>query len=266
MGYLGRILALLVLTLALLPGAAAAQDAATEPRAETGGAQTLEDILRRQRGEEVDQSFRREETGDPEGAPPMTGQLGTLGGASDPDLWRALRFGSADVTSQVRAPGATLLVQDSGMEWLLFRQGPLRTYGGYFLLAMIGLLAVFFLIRGRIRIDAGRSGITIERFKAVERFGHWLLAGSFILLGLTGLFTLYARLAIGRPAETGLSDEASIMARSEASSPSSSPSRICSCTIWLRTSAFSPRLVISGASSLMTPVMPTVMSSTSSRT
>ena len=77
---------------------------------------------------------------------------------------------------------------------------------------MIGFLLLFFLLRGRIRIGAGRSGTTIVRFNFIERFAHWLLAGSFILLGLTGLFTLYARLAIARP-ETGLSNEASIMER-----------------------------------------------------
>ncbi len=208
---------LLTLVLAFaLPVSAVAQDDTTTaeeaPRAETGGATTLEDILRRQRGEEIDLDHRRSAVGDPEVAAPTTDQLGTLGGASDPELWRALRFGSADVTSQVKSPGATLLVQDSGMPWLAFREGPLRTWGGYLLLGTIGLLAVFYLIRGRIRIGAGRSDQTILRFKFVERFAHWLLAGSFILLGITGLFVLYARLAIGRP-ETGLSDEASIMSR-----------------------------------------------------
>ena len=167
---------------------------ATEPpRAETGGAQTLEDILRRQRGEDVDNTFRREAVGDAEDAAPATDPLGTLGGASDPELWRALRFGEADVVSQVRGPGATLLVQDSGMQWHQFREGPLRTYGGYFLLGVLALLALFYLIRGRIRIEHGKSGETIRRFKAVERFAHWLLAGSFILLGITGLFVLFGR-------------------------------------------------------------------------
>ena len=176
------------------PSLGFAQDAADEtPRAETGGATTLEDILRRQRGEEVDLGFRENAIGDPDRAAAATDQLGTLGGASDPELWRALRFGSAAVTSQVRGPGATLLVQDGGMGWLTFREGPLRIYGGYFLLAVIGLLALFFLLRGRIRIGAGRSDQTITRFKFMERFAHWLLAGSFILLGLTGLITLFGR-------------------------------------------------------------------------
>lgn len=189
---------LMLLLVVSLPFTVAAQEATEEAplRAETGGATTLEDIMRRQRGEEVDLDFRRQATGDPEGGGDITDQLGVRGGASDPELWRALRFGSADITSQVRSPGATLLVQDDGMGWLNFREGPLRIYGGYFLLSVIGLLVLFLLLRGRIRIGAGRSGETITRFKFIERFAHWLLAGSFILLGVTGLITLFGRKAI----------------------------------------------------------------------
>lgn len=167
---------------------------ATEPdRSATGGAQTLEDIMRRQRGEPVDNSFRSDVTGNPDSAAAITGQLGTLGGASDPDLWRGLRFGSADITSQVKGPAATTLIQDGGMRWLTFREGPLSKWGGYLLLGTLVLLLLFFLIRGKIRIDGDKTGRTVTRFKAIERFGHWLLAGSFILLGITGLVTLLGR-------------------------------------------------------------------------
>ena len=60
-------------------------------------------------------------------------------------------------------------------------------------IALFALLFVFYLFRGRIRIEHGLSGTLIERFKPVERFGHWLLAGSFILLALTGLNLLYGK-------------------------------------------------------------------------
>jgi len=82
------------------------------------------------------------------------------------------------------------------MAWLQFREGPLAKWGGYSLLGIVALLAVFLLVRGRIRIDGERTGRTITRFNAVERFGHWLLAGSFILLGLTGLYLLFGRIGL----------------------------------------------------------------------
>ena len=163
------------------------------PRAETGGAQTLEDIMRRQRGEDVDLEFRRSATGNPETGAGVTEQLGTRGFASDPELWRSLRFGDAEITSQVRSPGATLLVQDGGMGWLEFREGALSNYGRNFLIFTVVLLILFYIVRGRIRIDAGRSDQRIRRFKAIERFAHWLFAGSFIILGLTGLISLFGR-------------------------------------------------------------------------
>lgn len=200
-----RFALLLSLIFLVLPATAIAQESGGEPlpqgeieglRESTGGATTLEDILRRQAGEEVPNDYRRVETGQAEGAAPITAPLGTLGGASDPDLWRAMRFGEAEITSQVRSPGATLIVQDTGMEWLQFREGPLREYGGYFLLGVLAFLALFFVIRGRIKIDHGRSGVRIQRFGGVERFGHWLLAVSFIILGITGLFSLFGRTTI----------------------------------------------------------------------
>ena len=185
------IAAMFLVTLGLAP--LAAQDDATPPRAETGGAQTLEDILRRQKGEDVDLEFRRNATGDPATGANETAPLGTRGFASDPELWRSLRFGDADISTQVKSPGADMLVQDGGMEWLLFREGPLSRFGSTLLVLTTFCLFLFLITRGRIRIAAGRSDKTITRFNAIERFAHWLLAGSFILLGVTGLISLFGR-------------------------------------------------------------------------
>ncbi|MBN9671902.1 formate dehydrogenase subunit gamma [Roseibium aggregatum] len=186
-------LAFALLLVLLVPGVAQEQ---TPDRSSTGGAQTLEDILKRQRGEKVDYGFKSGKTGDPASAAAMSSQLGTLGGASDPDLWRALRFGTADVKVSAGGAPARVLIQDGGMSWLTFRKGPLATYGAYLLGGTIVFLALFYLIRGRIRIDGEKTGETITRFKAVERFGHWLLGGSFILLAVTGLLTLFGRFAL----------------------------------------------------------------------
>jgi formate dehydrogenase subunit gamma len=172
---------------------AQAQDAPAVDRGATGGAQTLADILARQDALVVDDTFRSENTGDPAVNADSSQALGTRGGQSDPELWRALRYGSADVTTQSRSPASDVLIQDSGMWWLTFRQGPLMIYGGYLLLGTIVLLALFYLLRGRIRIDGEKTGRTVTRFKAIERFGHWLMGGAFILLGITGLITLFGR-------------------------------------------------------------------------
>jgi formate dehydrogenase subunit gamma len=176
--------------------AVTAQDATTDPRASTGGAQTLADIMRRQEGLKMDDSFRSEATGNPEAAAPTSGQLGTLGGVSDSELWRGLRYDKLDVIPSAKGPASSVLFQDGGMWWLEVRRGPLKDYGGYALLGMLGLLALFFLIKGRIRIEGGPSGQKILRFKLIERFGHWLMAGSFVLLGITGLISLFGRFGL----------------------------------------------------------------------
>lgn len=182
---------LVCLTMALPATAQTAPD-----RSATGGAQTLADIMARQSGEAVDDAFRSENTGDPNQAAAADQQLGTRGGVSDPEFWRALRYGSADVRVSAGGDVATVLVQDGGMTWLAVRAGPLRQYGGWLLLGTIALLIVFYLLRGKIPIEGEKTGRTVTRFKAFERFGHWLLGGSFILLGLTGLITLFGRVLI----------------------------------------------------------------------
>ncbi|MEX0605611.1 MAG: formate dehydrogenase subunit gamma [Marinobacter sp.] len=189
-----KILGAVVFALATLvsnPGLA--QEAPEADRAGTGGAQTLEDIMARQEKQEVDESFRSENLGDPANAAGISDQLGTQGGVSDSDTWRGIRYNESDIRTQARGPAADVLIQDGGMPWYKLREGPIITYGGLALLGIIALLIVFYFVRGRIKIDGGPAGTTIERFKAIERFGHWLLAGSFVALAITGLFTLMGR-------------------------------------------------------------------------
>jgi len=194
-----RALLCLALCLLLSLPAAAQQtpDTSGPARAATGGAQTLEDILARQRGEKVDDSARRAAaTGRADDAAGMAGQLGTLGGASDAEVWRALRYGLDDVKVSSGGPESRVLIQDAGMWWLQFREGPVARYGAYLLGGTLVLLALFYAIRGKIRIDGAKTGRTVTRFQAVERFGHWLMAGSFVVLAITGLIVLFGRTVV----------------------------------------------------------------------
>ena len=122
------------------------------------------------------------------------GQASTdvLGTKAQTEFWKAIRHGEQG-TASVRDPNATQLIQSEGDNWRALRNGPLSVYGAQALIGMVMILAIFFVFRGRVRIDHGWAGWTIERFSGIERFGHWLLAGSFIILGLTGLNMLYGR-------------------------------------------------------------------------
>ncbi|NBP49562.1 MAG: formate dehydrogenase subunit gamma, partial [Alphaproteobacteria bacterium] len=115
-----------------------------------------------------------------------------LGIKSDTDLWRFVRTGNAGST-QMKDELSAVMIQSEGDNWRAFRNGPLSIYGAYGLAGIIGLLVVFYMVRGRIRIDAGPSEDKILRFGTIDRFAHWLMAGSFVVLGITGLNMLYGR-------------------------------------------------------------------------
>ncbi len=115
-----------------------------------------------------------------------------LGIKSDSDLWRFVRTGNAGST-QMKDELSAVMIQSEGDNWRAFRNGPLSVYGAYGLAGIIGLLVIFYVVRGRIRIDAGPSDDRIMRFGAIDRFAHWLMAGSFVVLGITGLNLLYGR-------------------------------------------------------------------------
>jgi formate dehydrogenase subunit gamma len=116
----------------------------------------------------------------------------SLGLSSDSDLWRYVRTGNAGST-QMKNELSAVMIQSEGDNWRAFRNGPLSNVGAFAVMGIIGLLVVFYFIRGKIRIDAGPSGDTILRFGVVDRFAHWLMAGSFVVLGITGLNLLYGR-------------------------------------------------------------------------
>jgi len=82
---------------------------------------------------------------------------------------------------------AGVLIQPAGRTWDFFHEVMLHWGAAILILGTIVLLGAAYLIVGRVPIAEGRSGRKILRFKAFERFSHWLTAVSFVILGLTGL-------------------------------------------------------------------------------
>ncbi|MGE0848319.1 MAG: formate dehydrogenase subunit gamma [Hyphomicrobiaceae bacterium] len=80
-----------------------------------------------------------------------------------------------------------VLEQPAGRDWRQFHQVTLRWIGAVAILGMLAVLVLFYLIRGMVRIEAGRSGRTLVRFNAFERFVHWMTATCFIVLAVSGL-------------------------------------------------------------------------------
>jgi formate dehydrogenase subunit gamma len=86
-----------------------------------------------------------------------------------------------------------VLEQPAGRDWRHFHQVTLRWIGAIVILGMLAVLLLFYLIRGMVRIEAGRSGRTLVRFNAFERFVHWMTATCFIVLALTGLNVTFGK-------------------------------------------------------------------------
>lgn len=129
-----------------------------------------------------------------DGGSPVDGNVpgDVLGNSSDAELWRSVRQG---IEGNVSIPDkkAGVLVQSEGENWRLLRNGPFFDYLGLAMIATLVLLALFFAIRGRIRVEHGLAGVTIKRFSLIERTGHWLMALSFIILAISGLNVSYGR-------------------------------------------------------------------------
>ncbi|PPD28184.1 MAG: formate dehydrogenase subunit gamma [Hyphomicrobium sp.] len=115
-----------------------------------------------------------------------------------------------NVGGRVTIPDARsrTLIQPEGRTYRAERDQSAKI-GGLSILGILGLLVVFYLIRGKVRITGGRSGETMTRFGFMDRFAHWLTATSFLLLGFTGLNITFGRSlvlpVIGPDAFTALS-------------------------------------------------------------
>jgi formate dehydrogenase subunit gamma len=120
-------------------------------------------------------------------ARPMAGHTNP----SEADMLRALQGVQGNVTIPDRKAGT--LVQPQGRTWRETMAGTIRGWGAWLVFGMIALVAAFYLLRGSVMIDGGRSGRTITRFTEFERFNHWMTASAFITLALTGLNVTYGR-------------------------------------------------------------------------
>jgi formate dehydrogenase subunit gamma len=102
------------------------------------------------------------------------------------------------LSGRISIPDATAanLIQPQGQDWRNFHQNKLPLIGGISIVGMLLALVLFYLVRGRITVDHGLSGQTITRFASIDRFTHWLTAGCFIILALSGLNVSFGRMVI----------------------------------------------------------------------
>lgn len=108
------------------------------------------------------------------------------------NFWRAVRQGVVGY-SAVSGAESGVLINNGGQNWRQMRNGIIATYGGWAIIGtLIGVL-MFYLIRGKIKLTAEKSGLTVPRWQRWERIMHWYTAILFVILAITGLSLLFGR-------------------------------------------------------------------------
>ncbi|WP_454764721.1 formate dehydrogenase subunit gamma [Cupriavidus campinensis] len=107
-------------------------------------------------------------------------------------VWREINSDQPHYSS-LPAKEAGVLIQRTGQRWRLFRNGVLTVWGGWLLVLVPSAILAFFAWRRTIPLTAPRTGRMIERFTPTERFVHWTVAISFVILGLSGIVMLFGK-------------------------------------------------------------------------
>src|SRR5882672_2062220 len=133
-------------------------------------------------------------------AHPAAAQLSfkpTAEAVQEDKLLNALKEGDK-ISGRITIPdvNAANLIQPAGRDWRDFHRSKLPIIGGVAIIGVFVLLAIFLMVRGRIRVEHGFSGVKLIRFATFERFTHWLTASCFIILALSGLNISFGRVLI----------------------------------------------------------------------
>jgi formate dehydrogenase subunit gamma len=165
-----RLVGALVLGAALaLPLAAAAQAPTTAPTKDAGNVPAAPQVM----------------------APKPAAGSTAVPGWNNPPAWDT----ASERPQYASVPGidTNRLIQGAGREWREFRNGPLTQLGGWLLVGVLALIVVFYLVKGPMKLHGAPTGRLIERFNAVERASHWVMAVSFTFLALTGIVILFGK-------------------------------------------------------------------------
>ena len=106
-------------------------------------------------------------------------------------LWREVRSGQAHSTT-AQGVEAGVLIQAGGEAWRELR--PWIAAGGALILVFsVAALGLFYRWRGPIEVTGKPTGRMIERFDTLDRWAHWTMGASFVLLAVTGLVLSFGK-------------------------------------------------------------------------
>lgn len=107
-------------------------------------------------------------------------------------VWREVRSGNVGYTS---LPGREMgvLVQSAGETWRQIRNGPVTFYGGWLVVIVTLIVAAIYFAMGPLKLHDKPTGRMLARFSLAERWAHWVMGISFVVLGISGLILLFGK-------------------------------------------------------------------------
>jgi formate dehydrogenase subunit gamma len=107
-------------------------------------------------------------------------------------VWREVRSGKEEYTS-IKGRETGVLVQTYGETWRQLKNGWITPIAGWLIAAVAVVIGAFFKWRGSIKVHGEPTGRLIERFTPLERYTHWVVAISFVILGVSGLVMMLGK-------------------------------------------------------------------------
>jgi formate dehydrogenase subunit gamma len=118
-------------------------------------------------------------------------------------VWRDVRSGDPAYTS-IRGQEVNVLIQPTmklpgqpaltgGEAWRLFRNGLITPIGGWLLAAVVVVIGALYAWKGPIKLHEKPTGRLIERFTPLQRYAHWVMGISFVILAVTGIVILLGK-------------------------------------------------------------------------
>lgn len=118
-------------------------------------------------------------------------------------VWRDVRSGDPAYTS-IKGQEVNVLIQPTmklpgqpaltgGEAWRLFRNGLITPIGGWLLAGVVVLIGAFYAWKGSVKVHGKPTGRLIERFTPLQRYVHWVLGISFVILAITGVIILLGK-------------------------------------------------------------------------
>lgn len=100
-------------------------------------------------------------------------------------VWREVRSGAPGFTN-TQGIETGVLVQSGGETWRQARE-PIAFWGGILVAVAVLALALFYLVMGAVGGSDAHQGRLVRRFAPMDRYAHWLMAITWVILAITGL-------------------------------------------------------------------------------